>query len=316
MTPSTYSAFCDELSDILEKTAARVTIRQLRSLVQAGETGAAHALAQRLHAAGQLKITPQGTQLRHLGTGTEGVGTLVVGARDAPGVLAVRKAYDRDGAMFNRTLLSEKHNILRRAKDNPIFAKMYSPRIRAGKGGTPYTLNEYVAGTPVTGSPNSLLDHVEGVGSTQLTQAAGGLSGQSLGVGRNKQLLDVLGSPGNVLKPAKGRARIVDFTPTTTERVVATMNQTSPVLVKRRAQAGITQTVAPAASMQGAHEALQPVRAEVAANPTIQQRLSRMGPLMRADQTRSVFEHPLAITSTDALGTPNKIDLRRTLRGL
>ena len=165
-----------------------------------------------------IRITDQGSEIKTLGSGAEGVGTLVMGAADNPYKLTVRKAMDRDAATFSQDNMAQTHNVFRRAtaKDNPLFAKRYSKKIRKGKGGTPYTINEYVPGSPV-----GLISAPTG---SSLT--VGGLAIPEAGA--KNVVTDVLGNPGNILRDASGNEKIIDFIPTSAERMRDSILATGP----------------------------------------------------------------------------------------
>lgn len=165
-----------------------------------------------------IRVTDQGSQIQHLGGGAEGVGTLVVGAKDNPYALTVRKAMDRDGALFSKDNMAQTHNVFRRAtlNNNPLFAKRYSPKIRKGKRGTPYTINEYV--------PGSEVDLVSAPQGSRF--APGGLSIPEAGA--KNVVTDVVGNPGNILRNAAGDEKIIDFVPTTSERMRSSILGSGP----------------------------------------------------------------------------------------
>lgn len=172
----------------------------------------------------RLRITPQGTQIKHLGGGAEGVGTLVYGAKDNP-FISVRKAYDRGGPLFDKKMLGEKHNIWRRsqAAGDSNLAKMYSKKIRKGKGGTPYTIMEYVRGTETFVPKKAIKNRMTRFAGEQRSLPTAKMRGNATSVKPSAQqevlLGDTIGNPGNVLTTRKGKQKIIDFIPTTRARI-------------------------------------------------------------------------------------------------
>lgn len=123
-------------------------------MVEQGQIGKANAYIDQLMKQGKLRITPQGSQAKHLPTGQEGAATIVYGAKDNP-YISVRKAYDREGVLYSKKMLGEKHQMWRKAQraGEKNLATNYSKRIRKGKGGTPFHILEYVQGTPTDSRP-------------------------------------------------------------------------------------------------------------------------------------------------------------------
>lgn len=75
------------------KEAATRQLKELRKLFTSGNAAAGEALAAKLHAAGVLKVTGPGSQLKELGGGAEGVAHTVIGAGNS-GTPATRVAQD------------------------------------------------------------------------------------------------------------------------------------------------------------------------------------------------------------------------------
>ena len=143
----------------LEKTAATAALKAIRALVNAGKIGKAEALATNLISKGALKTSKQGSQLRFLGSGSEGPAHLVIGAKDAPSKVLVRKMLDPRGAIFSKEQAATKFNTLRRLRANPAadgghklskgsdsFAKLVSNKLHKTPTGGRYYHSEYVPG--------------------------------------------------------------------------------------------------------------------------------------------------------------------------
>lgn len=136
----------DNIHDALEKVAAPRHIKVIRDLIQKGERKKAEALIKKLQSAGVLKTTGPGTNIKRLGSGAEGVADLVVGGKGAKGPVQVRKAFDREGPVYSKRLLSEKVQAGRKLRntDEP-FAKLISNKVGKGKTGGRYLLYEEAA---------------------------------------------------------------------------------------------------------------------------------------------------------------------------
>jgi hypothetical protein len=111
------------------KTAARAGLRQIGRMVQQGNVAGASALAK---TPGVLKPSAAGSQLRTLGTGSEGVASLV--AHPEHGV-AVRKVYDPKG-LATPEMISRKENVGRALGANPNVAQFYGSAPTPQGGGT------------------------------------------------------------------------------------------------------------------------------------------------------------------------------------
>lgn len=129
----------------MEKVAGRSYHKEIVKLVQEGNYAAANAKIKQLLQAGNLRITPQGSQAKILAAGSEGPATIVYGAKDNP-YISVRKAFNTEGPLYNKEMLSEKVNTWRRAQNagDPRLARLYSKGLRKGKGGTPYYIMEHI----------------------------------------------------------------------------------------------------------------------------------------------------------------------------
>lgn len=143
-----------------------------------------------------LKVTEQGSQAKFLGAGAEGPAHLMVGAKAGlkanPGGFAVRKTYDTATPMFSMPDLVRKHNIHRRLSSQsghpsslakliegtgPVkggVARLLSPKLHRGKGGSRYTLSEYVRGKPVGAFQGTRHDAALGRATEGMSIAVGG----------------------------------------------------------------------------------------------------------------------------------------------
>lgn len=299
------------------KVAAPRQIKEIRKLVASGDIPGARRLTRALQKAGVLKTTSQGTQLKHLGSGAEGVGTLVVGAKDAPaGELAVRKAYDRGSALFDRRSLAEKHNIMRRAKDHPNFAKTYSSRIRKGKGGTPYTVGEFVRGTEdASTQAGGLIGRVSGKGSTEFSRATNMLPGAEFGVGAKKTLGDVIGNPGNTIITPEGVPKIIDVLPGTLKNVQGYISGSSEAQRRSQRLLGIT-PIKTAPNMQAAVERGQKTIAKLQADPDMRRKVTLLSGRTIPATFESIYGiRGMAPSDIGAQGL-RRANVRRALSGL
>lgn len=183
----------------LEKIAATRQVKMLRQLFASGQTGAAEDLAKNLHSAGVLKVTGPGTQLKHLGSGAEGVATTVIGSSVAPTRRVVRKTFDTQGPLYSRQLLAEKMHAGRALRDNPDVATLLSKRLgKGGKGGR-YLMYEMAEGS----RPRDIPENLKGI--------------VSKGVSK-RTLMDVIGNEGNYVTSG-GRGKILDYLPARTSTV-------------------------------------------------------------------------------------------------
>lgn len=138
----------DSFLDEFDKIAARKGLKILRELARAGKTKELGETARDI--AGALKVSPQGSTVKRLGVGAEGIADLVAGASQAP-PLSVRKLYDRYGPLYSKEQMAEKVNVLRRARAaaargeevGDVFAQMYGG-LRKTPGGARFTVHEYV----------------------------------------------------------------------------------------------------------------------------------------------------------------------------
>lgn len=127
-----------ELAAKMVKQGARAGLRQIAKLVQGGNLAKADQLAR---APGVLKATAAGSQIKHLGQGSEGVASLV--AHPEHGV-AVRKLYDPQG-IASPELIARKAQAGRAMGANPAVAQF------KGEAATPHGagqmhFSEYVQG--------------------------------------------------------------------------------------------------------------------------------------------------------------------------
>lgn len=118
------------------KTAARAGLRQIGRMVQQGNLAGASSLAK---APGVLKPSAAGSQIRHLGAGSEGLATLV--AHPEHGV-AVRKLYDPQG-LATPEMIQRKEVAGRAVGANPNVAQFYGSA-QTPQGGTMH-FSEFVS---------------------------------------------------------------------------------------------------------------------------------------------------------------------------
>lgn len=296
------------------KIAAPKYLKQLRSLVSSGDISGAQELARKLDAAGVLKKTEKGSIIKILGSGAEGPAALAVGSTDSPVPLSVMKMFDRGGALYDRGSLSEKFNMLRRARasNNPEIARLYSPRIRRGAGGTPFYHAEFVPGHNtdygLTPAPS-----VFGKGSTEFTQALMLPTGESFGMGSKKMLADVVGNFGNTVRGPTGK-KIIDFVPTTSENAQRMISGSTPGFRRAQRWVGIPEhTTAPslAAAAAYANDAMPRLM-----DPAVQQKMNKLERFSRAEALRTLYGMP-NLSNSDLTGEfLRRADQRRTLRGL
>lgn len=186
----------------MEKISAPRALKEIRKLIQAGDTAGAAAMAKRFTEKGALKVTGPGSQLKHLGSGIEAQATLVAGAKDAPGQIAVRKAYDPGGSAFSKSFLADKVNagrkLSRGRNADPRFAQLYSKQLGKGQSGGRYTMHEYVRGQ----KPSAAQMGAYQAKFEQMSQH--GLKGHTL--------MDFQKNRGNVLMTANG-PKVIDYNP-------------------------------------------------------------------------------------------------------
>lgn len=120
------------------KTAARAGLRQIGKMVQQGNLAGASSLAK---APGVLKPSVAGSQIRHLGQGSEGLATLV--AHPEHGV-AVRKLYDPRG-LSSPSMIARKEEVGRSLQGNQNFAQFHGSA-PTPHGGSTMHFNEYIPG--------------------------------------------------------------------------------------------------------------------------------------------------------------------------
>lgn len=210
--------FCVEL----EKIADAAT-RKLRSMLASGNREGAESFADTLMRRGGAKTTQAGKQVSFLGSGAEGPAHVVLGAKDAPTGLAVRKAYDRDAPYVSKTLLANKMEASRRLKDDARFAKVYSPKLRKGAGGTPYTVNEWVKGSTGRTVDNETM---HGLRSAALPKGQSTPGGLTLG--------DIHSD--NIITDQHGTSKVVDYTPARVRTQREAAAQSEAILGKLRAK--------------------------------------------------------------------------------
>ncbi len=98
------------------KIAARAGLRHISKMIQQGNISGASALAK---SPGVLKPSVAGSQIRHLGRGSEGLATLTASPQHG---VAVRKLYDPKG-ISGQSMIARKEQAGKSLGDNPNFAK-------------------------------------------------------------------------------------------------------------------------------------------------------------------------------------------------
>lgn len=191
----TFRAFSDEL----EKIAARRGMKEIAKHLQSGELGKARALAK---TPGVVKNTPQGSQIKHLGAGAEGVASLV--AHPEHGV-TVRKLYDPAG-MSSPAMIARKEQVGKAIGANPNVAQFHGAA--NAPGGSRMHFNEFVPGTPMKGMSTG----AKGGGQADIAarQAAAGTQKamRSAGFSGAKDV-----RMGNMIQTPSGQAKVIDYMP-------------------------------------------------------------------------------------------------------
>lgn len=129
----------------LWKEAARAGLRQISKMVSGGNLAGASRLAT---TPGVLKPSAAGSQIKHLGRGSEGLATLV--AHPEHGV-SVRKLYDPRG-ISTPAMIQRKEEAGRALGNNPNFSRFQGSAPTPHGGGTMH-FSEYVPQTP--GAPQA-----------------------------------------------------------------------------------------------------------------------------------------------------------------
>lgn len=204
-----WRAFAEETT----KLAAPRQLREVRKLFDAGKVDEANALTRRLHDAGALKVTDQGSLVRGLGSGAEGLAETVVGATDQPGRIAVRKTYSPEAPIYSPGQEDRKVQVGNLLRGNPDFAEMYTQgKARQNNNQFSYMLKEYVPGTKIDRSA------ANNAFAQQAQQAANQAAGSA-----NLRVRDIVtpeggvaGNPmvanrGNTVLTPDGRRKVVDF---------------------------------------------------------------------------------------------------------
>lgn len=195
------------------KLAAPRQLREVRKLFDAGKVDEANALTRRLHDAGALKVTDQGSLVRGLGSGAEGLAETVVGATDQPGRIAVRKTYSPEVPIYSPGQENRKVRVGALLRGNPDFAEIYTQgQARQNPNKFSYMLKEYVPGTKIERSAAS------NAFAAQAEQAANAAAQKVNLRVRDIQTPQggVIGSPmvanrGNTILGRDGRNKVVDF---------------------------------------------------------------------------------------------------------
>ena len=95
-------------------------------------------------------MTAPGTSIKDLGSGAEGVATIVMGAADRPDLVAVRKAYSPEGDIYVPGQEDLKVQVGEVLRGDPNFAEIYTKnKARNTPGGVKYMIKEFVQGKPI-----------------------------------------------------------------------------------------------------------------------------------------------------------------------
>jgi hypothetical protein len=178
-----------------QKLAARAGVRLLRNLFNAGNLREAEALAQQGGKILTGRNLPRGSQLRILGSGSEGVAQHVL---MPTGGTAVVKTYDPTSVAYNRHIQANRRELV--GKDIPGFAKIHA------MGQTPYN----VQGRP---GEYALMEYVPGKAPTDQAQVAALMQrSRTTPLPGGSTALDVRRA--NMIQDARtGQVKVVDYMP-------------------------------------------------------------------------------------------------------
>lgn len=190
----------ENIVDWLEKIALTRGQRIIKSLVSEGKVEQAKATAERFVAKGAIKTTEQGSQLRALGGGSEGIATLIAGSKDAP--LSARKLHNQR-ALYSEEQVTRKIDGGKMLRSDPRFAKLYSDTAHRTSANDPYMHYEYVHGGQGIG--NHVRSHPEDA--QRVIDAAAKLP-RAL---PNRYLRDVKNNSGNVRVMPDGSLKVLDY---------------------------------------------------------------------------------------------------------
>lgn len=190
------------------KVAKTRQVKEIERLYRAGKLDQANALAKRLQDAGVLKVTQQGTQLRELGAGAEGLAHAVIGAKDKPDQISVRKMYDPKGKLYVPGVADRKVQIGEMVRGDKGFAEIYTrnkPRMTP-KGNIPYMLKEFVPGEAIGRTRAAYNEYTD-----ELRDSVRRATDRAYQKGI--QLRDIMGHGDNVRVTPSGTMKAIDFIP-------------------------------------------------------------------------------------------------------
>jgi 2'-5' RNA ligase len=196
----TASSMGQKAASFAVKGAARAGMRQIQQHIGAGNLGAANRLAT---TPGVLKPSAAGSQLRHLGSGSEGTATLV--AHPEHGV-AVRKVFDPQGSA-GPLMVANKAHMGRALQDHPNVARFL--------GETPTQIgpahfSEYVHGTPTAKAPSPLTS-LGGEPPLGKDTASAAASVRAAGPPHGMDLIDV--GEHNMITTPGSQHKVIDYMP-------------------------------------------------------------------------------------------------------
>jgi hypothetical protein len=188
-------ATLEGLRSELEKIALRAGAKIIQRLMQRGGAGALEQANRLAKTPGVLKPSAMGSQIKHLGRGSEGVADLV--AHPQHGV-SVRKLYDPTSTVASPRMVGRKMQLAKQV-DSPVMAQTHG-FARTGSGGRA-SFHEYVPGGKPTAEAESAIK-------SQL-QSAGAKKGYQLediraGNIRGGKAIDVLPFHGGEVATSKG----------------------------------------------------------------------------------------------------------------
>lgn len=181
----------------LEKVALTRGQTIIKNLVAKGKVGQAEATAERFVAKGAIKTTAQGSQLRTLGGGSEGIATLTAGAKDAP--LSARKTFN-PRALYSEEQISRRLEAGKELRDDSRFARLHSDEVHRTPAGAPFMHYEYV------GKGRSVQRHKEVTGVNLKDEVA-----KLPHVMPGRYLHDIVGNKGNVRVMPDGSPKVLDY---------------------------------------------------------------------------------------------------------
>ncbi len=201
----------------LWKEAARAGLRQISKMVSQGNIAGASRLAT---TPGVLKPSAAGSQIKHLGQGSEGLATMV--AHPEHGV-AVRKLYDPRG-ISGPEMIARKEQAGRALGDNPNFAKFYGSA-QTPHGNATMHFNEFVpSGQAPTGQAGAQsIRHTQVQAQRGLNQA--GFAGKDIRSGNmiydartgNHKVIDYIpGQKGEFMRMPQQMSNVIAQTPGST----------------------------------------------------------------------------------------------------